>query len=1098
MGYLHPAQIIQQCTSHAAKRMNQFVAVIALAAVLATMVGQPATAWAQQSADELESAAADTPRRLSNALTVFVDNTEGKPFDIEIDVLDINHLTPFPSELLVKLESPDGRVLVREVLPDDGIVDASWGTHGSSWASEAWYFGTAYSRGLEPAIRWSAFSNPQKLAQLPARTFRWSVKDASPGVYRLLMVGRPDHYVSTRVSNGLKFAVAGNPEVLHGHGDLYRRSYVYVPENATSMNLWFMQMDQPAVRTAAVRDSSGKLLLEAFGERGLERLSTKLDEVGVKAGDILTVDVSAGPGDFILLTMFQIDNSLKHERGSPAMTAVLAPDADTARAIQGGQILHDGLQFWQPYQVRMHEWLKAQPDAVFEYDPEREGRTKPVSVGSHHYPKPDSADGLMHDYVKLHDGGMLFAAIKQMQHGMRLVGHSGHVGIGPRRNMAYEMGCYSFFYHRPAWRILQQSDAPDEVKDILREFIIQIGDRLAFARATELGNGNALASLVLALRYCAEATQDPMQMEQFDIYWDRFAHGGFGPRVGIGPSGAIQEAMGYGFHYASYPLRGWRAALQPGDIDEPRIREAYDRLIEWFSYVYAAGEPAAPWSSRTNLKLAGGTYNPDHPTHPWKGHSGPNLTESVMGANEFFVARRPHYYAVTYHGRLSPTFNGEGFNGQVGFGGGILCQVHVPDKGQVFASTLNEQYGGGQRLGQWRNFHMHGLVGETADALPLVAANSEHFNAALDSETNTVSSSGEVRQSSVAVSRSYTFGEDRIRSEVSLAPSKHDRVFSLFYGHPKLRGEVREAYEVFPVAYKVGNRMDARIVALTADGEEDGGLTDELRMAPGFLVDQIGYGARVEFDQPRHLKLGENRTVMVQLVSPTGRPVKAGDVSFSYSIVPFAGPPPRGPMGGILERRLKRPLFVSETKQEPAVDTVAALLENAQVHAMSAAGKPLANVKLGVIGDHLAVATEVMDSQPNQNLVQPWKGSCIEVFASPNDGSRIGQVMLIPKTSDDTESAALATGDPPTKVDGVAIHVSPITGGYLLEALIPLTQLKLDTTAIRQEGGLFELQITGHYRRGRNHDIRRATAFGSVHAFTDNRVYARFSPADSE
>ena len=65
------------------------------------------------------------------------------------------------------------------------------------------------------------------------------------------------------------------------------------------------------------------------------------------------------------------------------------------------------------------------------------------------------------------------------------------------RNLAYEMGTYSYFYHRPAWRILQQADAPDEVKSALREFIIQIGDRLAFCRGIELVNGNSLASSVV-------------------------------------------------------------------------------------------------------------------------------------------------------------------------------------------------------------------------------------------------------------------------------------------------------------------------------------------------------------------------------------------------------------------------------------------------------------------------------------------------------------------------------------------------------------------------------------------------------------------------
>ena len=61
------------------------------------------------------------------------------------------------------------------------------------------------------------------------------------------------------------------------------------------------------------------------------------------------------------------------------------------------------------------------------------------------------------------------------------------------------------------------------------------------------------------------------------------------------------------------------------------------------------------------------------------------------------------------------------------------------------------RYSGGMHVSQWRTFHIHSIVGTTADGQPLVTANSEHFNARLTGDT--VTSSGEVRQSSVRATR---------------------------------------------------------------------------------------------------------------------------------------------------------------------------------------------------------------------------------------------------------------------------------------------------------------------------------------------------------
>jgi hypothetical protein len=57
------------------------------------------------------------------------------------------------------------------------------------------------------------------------------------------------------------------------------------------------------------------------------------------------------------------------------------------------------------------------------------------------------------------------------------------------------------------------------------------------------------------------------------------------------------------------------------------------------------------------------------------------------------VQARKGYYALTYHGRLSPKWESNAHPGQSGYGGGMLCQLQVPGKGLVLASTLNGSYG---------------------------------------------------------------------------------------------------------------------------------------------------------------------------------------------------------------------------------------------------------------------------------------------------------------------------------------------------------------------------------------------------------------------
>ena len=831
--------------------------------------------------------AAPQPLRLYEGLTALVVNPEVADFTVTVDVRDINHLTAGPAEILVKIYNPDGLPVVREVIPDDGVTEQSYRSPLASWDHEAWYYATCYSRGIIPAIRWSTFSDPKRLERMPSRRFTYRIKGGLKGVYRILLMGTPDHYVTIETSPELARGVMGSVDWLHGAGEMYAKSFLYVPHGADAITVMFFQLDQPANRTFTLKDPSGKTVLTGKGEDGHTLETIKFDKPGQHDGKLFTLEVSSGRDDFLVFAGCRMFKEKKLYRTNNNVNCVFASDPSTARAIQGGAIYHDGKTFWHMFQVRYHDWLKTlKPGEGILPDNLPKG-PEFISVGSNERPEKGHADRIMNDYGAHKNRQALFAALKQMNTGLNLITPNDKITSGPLRNMAYEMGCYSFFYQRPAWRILQQSDAPELAKGPIREFMIAYGDRLAFCRAMSRVNGNAFTSLVAAFRYAVEATGDPLHKDLFKTYWKRFTSGGFGDRIGLGPSGGMQESFGYDAHYGGYMFKGWKAII--ADLHDERFIEVFNRSLQLYSYIASIESASNPWNSRTYQAASGGAYNPKQEgPFRWKGFGGPDFTVGVNGHNEWFAARRKSYYALTYHGRLTPTWMGEGMYGQVGFGGGILCQLYIPGHGQILSSTLHKSYGKGMGLHNWRNFHIHSVVGETADGISLVTANSEHMNARLDG--NTVTSSGEVRRSSVRVMRSYTFEDDSILCKVSLSQSSANKVFHLWAHRPKPREFITEAYEMIPfwAHHRKSRNTDPSLLcvisAVDPDGKTVGVDSEKVVSVSTINISRGGYGVRIEFRNPARVKRGANHTVLIQLVEKKTLP---DDVSLEYRLRPW-------------------------------------------------------------------------------------------------------------------------------------------------------------------------------------------------------------------
>jgi hypothetical protein len=279
----------------------------------------------------------------------------------------------------------------------------------------------------------------------------------------------------------------------------------------------------------------------------------------------------------------------------------------------------------------------------------------------------------------------------------------------------------------------------------------------------------------------------------------------------------------------------------------------------------------------------------------WKGYPGPDFTESVNGGNEFFAARRKGYYILTYHGRITPKWQGEGFMGQMGWSGGVICEVTVPGKGTVIASTMDAPgYGKNMHPSQWRSFRVHSLVGMTAEGAPLISSDSEQLDAHL--QGNTVTGSGEVRNSSVHATRSYTYNPDSIDAKVSLRMTDDDAFLGFWFKSP-FHGYVAEAWEMIPFVASSRSQPNAKatLMGIGAEGKELGDITATPIECKTVVIDRGGFGVRIELEKPTPVQRGEGNTLMIQVIAPSPLGPRDTDkvkpnvdqATLSYKIVPF-------------------------------------------------------------------------------------------------------------------------------------------------------------------------------------------------------------------
>src|SRR5262245_60688286 len=192
--------------SREAKMKSMLLTVVALTITLCTASSSPA----------------EQSYRLHEGLTAYVHNPQGKEFAVNLDVRDLNLFASGPREVLFKVYDPDGKAVVREIIPDDGVTTPNFQDRIGGWDHELQYYANLYAKGAVPTVRFSAWSDPNRLASIVKRSFNHTIPPGKPGVYRIVLAGVPDHYVTLDLKPTLKHGVAGHPTFMHGHGDMLK------------------------------------------------------------------------------------------------------------------------------------------------------------------------------------------------------------------------------------------------------------------------------------------------------------------------------------------------------------------------------------------------------------------------------------------------------------------------------------------------------------------------------------------------------------------------------------------------------------------------------------------------------------------------------------------------------------------------------------------------------------------------------------------------------------------------------------------------------------------------------------------------------------
>ncbi len=257
-------------------------------------------------------------------LVFFLVDEQGGGFDVNLDMRDMNTYMEGKRDAYVFIMAPDGRIVARQLLPDDGITkiaDFSYkdGLWDEGMDMRVRSYAGKISRtadGLPEGKRRSPYlTRPQ---DLKARSFKLNVPDCGKGIYRVAIASCWDHWFSITPSRKMSAAVHSGAGPLYMHGDQLADSYMYITDKCKDLNMAIIEEIKPYNWS----------LKASVGQRVLGEIKAG---VGFYNFDVIK-DIPKN-----CVVRFQAKGSTTgatlHVKGNPS---IFCEDAKTAFAIRGG------------------------------------------------------------------------------------------------------------------------------------------------------------------------------------------------------------------------------------------------------------------------------------------------------------------------------------------------------------------------------------------------------------------------------------------------------------------------------------------------------------------------------------------------------------------------------------------------------------------------------------------------------------------------------------------------------------------------------------------------------------------------------------------
>ena len=589
---------------------------------------------------------------LHQGVSFYIANPDGKPFEITAELRDINVYCQGAQTALLKVYAPDGEVIFREDLADDGVTSGGYQQAWAGWDHELWARGSIREIGAEPLFRADAFSDPAMLDRIIPTQRVIKAAGGKKGVYVVQMVGCDDHFAKINVTAGLKFGVLGHPDFIAGRDDIFAQAYLYVPEKpyymkpADQLQLWVIENEYPRTREIQVLNNGKPLTFKWAGGDETTQTVTPRQAIGQYAiADASTIS----PGDVLQFDIKGTGGYLLRIGGVPP---ILCPDEKTARDIAGNLHRTDkaGPLVSFPWQEAMWNSVKdltkedltvgVKPGEWSTISDENLARIALFAWQNSHQPKTvdklltrvesilakqstfsvyDLMTSLNVSSGEIDDAAMFYLYPFE---GNRLYGNealrniitlalvhqwlqfrNGEVIYRPHElNVAYMQG-----FHWEYWEcvyLMKESLKPDVLK-AFQTGLTHIAERMHYANGLELVITNGRTTVPLNIYYAYLVSEQSYIKDLAKRYYMRMYTALDGPHAGRSKTGYFREHFAPDGGYTTYPL------YQLGKLylvsKDPDVLAGLDGLAKWVvtTAIPRGGSMTGPTSWNARIHAAG-------------------------------------------------------------------------------------------------------------------------------------------------------------------------------------------------------------------------------------------------------------------------------------------------------------------------------------------------------------------------------------------------------------------------------------------------------------------------------------------------------------